>query len=257
MKNIKTRKLIVVYLVITGICLLAMSVYKFFYDYQAEKSYSELKDMFMIPADPESSDFSDTPSQTDSYEFSPFIYPDWNYLLSVNSDICAWIHMAPNISYPVAFGGDNSFYLHHSFDKSYAYAGCIFVNAANHPDFNDRNTILYGHNMRNRTMFGNLRCYRDSDYIEQYPYIYLYFPDGSVSTYEIFNVLTCIDGSAPYNSSMQSNDDMQEYLNNLTSIQKKIVTSSDSIITLSTCSGVDSEQRLVVQAVKIAAYIVQ
>lgn len=253
----KNRKFLITVFITIGICLFAGCFYKIFTDKQAENKYLELKNRAAVQDTQDNiideTQTSELLSEAGSFEFTADITPDWDYLFSLNTDICAWIHMAPNISYPVTFCGDNSFYLDHSFDKSYSRAGCIFINAGNHSDFTDRNTILYGHNMRNRSMFGSLKYYKDSSYVEKYPYIYIYLPSGYVYTYEIFNVFIGADGSAPYDIMMDSDSDMQEYIDNLPVIQKNIISSSAYMITLSTCAGINSSQRLIVQAVRISA----
>ena len=261
----KNKKNILIILSFIGIGLLGLFAYKCVSDYIAANEYATLKNIALVPPsyqnpihDEEGSsvpihdeDISSVLSSTEPFAFGPDASPDWEYLLSLNPDICAWIHMAPDISYPVTFCGDNSFYLDHTFNKTYSSSGCIFLNGANHPDFNDRNTILYGHNMKNQTMFGKLKYYKETSYVEQYPYIYIYLPDNTVRTYEIFNVMICDDGTSPYNITMETDEDMQEYLNSLPVIQREIVTPSDSIITLSTCSGLNSSRRLIIQAVRI------
>ena len=83
---------------------------------------------------------------------------DWESLKAINSDIIAWLQIeGTEISYPVVKGTDNDYYLHHTFEKNYNSAGSIFVEYTNSSDFQDCNTIIYGHNMRNGSMFGLLR----------------------------------------------------------------------------------------------------
>ncbi len=83
---------------------------------------------------------------------------DFTQLLSVNSDIVGWLRIrALDISYPVVQGKDNDYYLHRTFEKTDNFAGCLFVNSYNMGDFTDQNTIIYGHNMKNGSMFGKLK----------------------------------------------------------------------------------------------------
>ncbi|MFR3321064.1 MAG: sortase domain-bontaining protein [Lachnospiraceae bacterium] len=75
----------------------------------------------------------------------------------MNSDIVGWLRIrALDISYPVVQGKDNDYYLHRTFEKTDNFAGCLFVNSYNMGDFTDQNTIIYGHNMKNGSMFGKL-----------------------------------------------------------------------------------------------------
>lgn len=248
------KKRIIIFFCLVGAVFFSIFSYKSIMYVKDYELYKNLKEVALDFADTVyDSSTNDVTGEDNSEpcEFYPDIQPNWNYLLNLNPDICAWIYMAPDISYPVTWCGDNSFYLNHSYNKEASYAGCIFMNGQNHPDFNDRNTILYGHNMRNLSMFGKLRYYKQNDYVISYPYFYIFLPDNTYWTYEIFNVIVCAEGTSPYNITMVSDNDMHEYINNLPSIQKNIINSSDSIITLSTCTGVNSAQRLIVQGVRL------
>ena len=73
----------------------------------------------------------------------------------INPDVVGWIYFEnDDLSYPVLYSGDNDKYLRTTIDGSDATAGAIFIEGGNSPDFQDQNTIVYGHNMRNLSMFG-------------------------------------------------------------------------------------------------------
>ena len=82
---------------------------------------------------------------------------DFDALKQINSDIAAWIRIPGVLDYPVVQGTDNSYYLHHTFRKEYNIAGSIFLDSRNASDFSDRKNIIYGHNMRDGSMFHVLR----------------------------------------------------------------------------------------------------
>lgn len=87
---------------------------------------------------------------------------DFAGLKAVNEDIIAWLKVgAIDISYPVTQGKDNDYYLHNTFENQPNIAGCIFMDHGCKKDFSDPNTIIYGHNMRNLSMFGKLKQFRD------------------------------------------------------------------------------------------------
>ena len=90
-------------------------------------------------------------------------------LWEINTDLYAWIKI-PNtaIDYPVAQypGDDDSYYLNHNMYKESAFAGCIYTEKLNKKDFSDPNTVLYGHNMQNGTMFRALHSFRDKDFFD-------------------------------------------------------------------------------------------
>ena len=90
---------------------------------------------------------------------------DFNKLKEQNSDAVAWIKVNnTNIEYPVVKGSNNSFYLNHSFDKSNNSAGWIFADYRNKFDNTDKNIVIYGHNMKDNSMFGSLKNILKSDW---------------------------------------------------------------------------------------------
>lgn len=114
---------------------------------------------------------------------------DWDYLRELNPDIIAWIRF-PNldISYPVVQGDDNDEYLHTTVEGTYAYAGSIFMDSLCGPDFSSSNTILYGHNMRDKSMFGSLKMlYRDTDVLRANQYFWIYTEEYTYK-YSIFSI---------------------------------------------------------------------
>lgn len=114
---------------------------------------------------------------------------DWDYLHTLNPDIVAWIRF-PNlgISYPVVQGADNDEYLHTTVEGTYAYAGAIFMDSLCRPDFSSANTVLYGHNMRDRSMFGSLKLlYRDTSLLRKNEYFFIYTEDYTYK-YSIFSL---------------------------------------------------------------------
>ena len=110
---------------------------------------------------------------------------DFTALKRINEDIAAWIRIPGVLDYPVVQGTDNSYYLHHTFRKEYNIAGSIFLDSRNASDFSDRKNIIYGHNMRDGSMFHVLRKFQNLDFYQANREIWLYLPDGSVQVYEI------------------------------------------------------------------------
>ena len=98
---------------------------------------------------------------------------DWNELAKSGKDIVAWLDIpALAIAYPVVQGDDNEFYLHHLPNGEYKNAGSLFMEAANSRNLTDINTVIYGHNMDNGSMFGKFRNMTEEDYKTQ-PYLWL------------------------------------------------------------------------------------
>lgn len=89
-----------------------------------------------------------------------FLQVDFNKLEEINPDVIAWIEIPGlEISYPVVQGRDNDYYLHHLITGENHKSGSIFMDFHNQEDLSDRNTIIYGHNMKDGSMFGTLDQY--------------------------------------------------------------------------------------------------
>ena len=106
-----------------------------------------------------------------------FLQVDFNKLEEINPDVIAWIEIPGlEISYPVVQGRDNDYYLHHLITGENHKSGSIFMDFHNQEDLSDRNTIIYGHNMKDGSMFGTLDQYQSQALYRNYPYFYMYVP---------------------------------------------------------------------------------
>ncbi|MGN0243714.1 MAG: class B sortase [Lachnospiraceae bacterium] len=152
-------------------------------------------------------------------------------LRNMNSDYCAWIRIPDTpIDYPVVQGKDNEYYLHHTFTGQENASGAIFMSVDN-DGFEDKNTVLFGHNMRNQTMFGSLKNYQDEGYWRKHPIIEI-IREGKRYRYKIFFAasvsLTEVDKMLSKDYDVQS-----------TKCRKR------KILTLSTCSTNENDRFLV------------
>lgn len=104
---------------------------------------------------------------------------DFTALVKENADIIGWIDIpGTTVSYPVVQSEDNEFYLTQSIYGERSSSGAIFMDYRNERDLSDDNTILYGHNMKNGSMFGGLKQYREEDFFKEHPYVDYYTPEG-------------------------------------------------------------------------------
>lgn len=188
---------------------------------------------------------------------------DFEKLKKINKDIVAWIRIKDtNIDYPVlrAKKDDVSYYLHRDYKGDYLFAGSIYMEYCNQPDFSDRDTILYGHNMQTGTMFADLHKFESKSFFNKHKYMYIYTPD-SIKKYEIYSAYEYddrhIDNSFEH---FRKNSMFKEYINyslNPTSaivsnVRKgSKVTISDKLVTLSTCTNNRPQNRYLVQGVLI------
>ena len=195
-------------------------------------------------------------TQEDSDEGDDFSV-DFDSLLNINPDTIGWIRFSPEpaeINYPIVQCDDNSTYLTRTFSANENTLGAIFLNTWNHPDFNDRNSIIYGHRMKGGSMFRHLQDYDNREFWESNPYFYIYTPDGRKITYHIYSVGQVEDTSNIYMTEFATDDDYLSYLN----LTKQIsaydtgieVDTGDCIVTLSTCTSAGDNYRFVVLGVK-------
>ena len=114
---------------------------------------------------------------------------DFRALKKINPDIVAWIRIPDtSIDYPVVQGNDDSYYLTHTFKKAEHVAGAIFLDSDNSVDFSDDKNIIYGHNMKDGSMFRGLRNFLDDEFLKEHHILYLYLPDEGVW---IFVIVKC------------------------------------------------------------------
>ena len=169
---------------------------------------------------------------------------DIDALKNINPDVVGWLYVEnTDISYPILFSGDDETYLRTTIDKEYATAGSIFLEGYNLPDFSDSHNIIYGHNMRNLSMFGKLRYYKsDEDYYDEHKYFQVITSEGKYR-YEIFSYFDTEPASWVYTVPYYDNEEFQSYIDNLNTHSYRKgnaeVLSSDKVVTLSTCSAQD------------------
>ncbi len=182
---------------------------------------------------------------------------DFDALRQINPDVVAWIRFDEPavINYPVVQGSDNSEYLSKTFKGYDNTVGTIFVNAYNHADFNDRNTIIYGHYMYNGTMFNELEQYHEKSFWEKYPSFYIYTPDGNVATYQIYSVGVVKDTSEGYTYQFADDAAFASFLEATKAsslYDTGVEVGNDSqIVTLSTCTREGNDDRTIVHGVRV------
>ena len=173
---------------------------------------------------------------------------DFESLQQINPDIAAWLRIPGVLDYPVVQGTDNSYYLHHTFRKEYNIAGSIFLDARNTADFSDSKNIIYGHNMRNGSMFGTLSDFGEEEVYNKSKYFWIFTPEF-IYQYRIFSASVVSQTGLTYQTGF-SHEDFQEFIdtafsNSVVDNTGLQVTEDDRIVTLSTCTG-DYSTRFVV-----------
>lgn len=177
---------------------------------------------------------------------------DFDALKELNPDVVGWIRFDEPaiINYPVVQGTDNDKYLHKTFQGYTNTVGSIFVDAYCRGDFEARNTIVYGHRMYNGTMFNDLGEYESEEFWKKYPFFYIYTPDGREMKYQIYSAGIVKETSDIYTREFADDAAFEAFIEETKSCSNydtgTEVTVDDKIVVLSTCTGVNDDERLVV-----------
>lgn len=173
-----------------------------------------------------------------------------------NPDVYAWIWIpGTNIDYPILQSEteDDAYYLNHTIEKKEGLPGTIYTEKYNAKDFSNPVTVIYGHNMKNGSMFADLHKFEDKTFFDSNPYVYIYLPDRTLK-YHIFSATPFDDRYILGNYVFSSQDDFEKYLDELRSningnVNMDInVAQNTGILTLSTCIADSPNERFLVNA---------
>ena len=229
-------------------CYAAFNLYHIYTEYKkGTDEYNQIEEMAVTERDADSGEAAGPNAQ-----LKPPIEVDFDKLKSVNEDVVGWIYVdaLPDISYPIVKGKDNQTYLHQTYEKNYNFAGTIFVDYENSGDFSDCNTLVYGHNMKNGSMFGHLKKFREDEYF------WILTPERNYR-YEIISAYTTGVNSDTYTLFKGPGEEFEKYLETIKGYSEiqtddTDLTIKDKIVTLSTCTGNEST-RFVVQGKRVDA----
>ena len=236
-------------------CYAAFKLYHIYTEYKkGTDEYNQIEEMAVTERDADSAEVAGPSAQ-----IKPPIEVDFDKLKSVNEDVVGWIYVdaLPDISYPIVKGKDNQTYLHQTYEKNYNFAGTIFVDYENSGDFSDCNTLVYGHNMKNGSMFGHLKKFREDDKLyKQDKYFWILTPERNYR-YEIITAYTTGVNSDTYTLFKGPGEEFEKYLETIKGYSEiqtddTDLTIKDRIVTLSTCTGNEST-RFVVQGKRVDA----
>ena len=251
--------LTLVFLLAVGVfCYAAFNLYHIYTEYKkGSDEYNQIAQMAVTERDP---DAELVDMEQDDEEKSSVTAPmkiDFDALRSVNTDVIGWIYVEAleNVSYPIVKGTDNSTYLHMTYEKNYNFAGTIFIDYENSGDFSDCNTLIYGHNMKNGSMFGQLKNFsKDAEVYKKSKYFWIFTPEKDYR-YEIISAYVTAVDSDTYTLFKGPGQEFQEYLDKIVGYSEiettpGTLTIQDKIVTLSTCTG-NEATRYVVQGKRV------
>lgn len=247
-KNQNKSKIIAFILLIIFICLLIFSSIKVVKYIKDSKKNEEIIDEIS-----KSITINDTIEDTIDDEGKYNI--DFKTLKEKNSDTIGFLKVnGTDVDSIVVKGKDNSYYLSHNFEKEYNSAGWIFADYRNNLDGTDKNIIIYGHNMRNNTMFGTLKNILNSDWQENEDNRKITFiTEKESAIYDVFSVYQ-IEAEDYYMKTDFKTGEFKKYIDSMKSRSNYNfnvnISEDDSILTLSTCAN-NNKYRVVLHAKKI------
>ncbi|WP_240518164.1 MULTISPECIES: class B sortase [unclassified Lysinibacillus] len=246
MKKWTSKLLTFIYLAIFLYSGFALAKYLYTY-YETSKSLEEVQTIYQ-------STLASLEDEVEESSSTPFtIRPQFNDLLSVNKNIVGWISVdGTKLNNPILQAENNDFYLDHNFKDRESRAGSVFMDYRNNVQDLNQNTILYGHAMKNSTMFGSLKNYLNQQYADEHPVIYL---DTLYEGYDV-EVFAAYETTIDFyyiETEFTSNDTFLKFTDKIqtrSAIEMNIeIGPEDKILTLSTCkdSVLSDDHRFVVQ----------
>jgi len=240
----RKRRILLLSIALVLIITILFSAYKLlklYFDYENAKNfYKEKQEQYVTYVSKEE-------NTTETDDSAP-VKVDFEKLIAENSDVVGWIYCEGTpINYPIVQGENNSKYLHLGINNKYLISGTNFLDFRNYEIGIDENYIIYGHNMRNKTMFGTIDDYRSQSYYEKHPSIYYLTPQqnyridliaGKQVLYNDF-----IYQTAPISSKFHSH--VSDIVKNSTFKSDIKYNPGENIVTLSTCTDNSGKYRFV------------
>jgi sortase B len=255
----------VIFFICAMLCVFSLyKVFSYFYEsHQNNRLYTTIREEYVVQSEIEDErtvgniQLEVSIEETDeTIEIqTPVIREQFLPILELNNEVVGWITV-PNtkVDYPVVKAADNEFYLHRNIEGQRSEAGTIFMDFRNSGDGNDRHTILYGHNMRDGSMFQGIMKYKDRDFFQKNAMI-RFATLFAEEEWEVFSSYVTDTDFYYLVTSFRSKRDYLNFLNELkvrSSFDRDLeLTEYDQILTLSTCSYEFEGARFVVHARKV------
>lgn len=241
---------VVVFLVAAGMLIHIFMEYK-----KGTDIYENISSSVLTPVDKPTGDGTDTSS--DEEENLPFVY-DHQALLNINSEGQGYLYIPSiDLRLPVVQGTDNEYYLNHTFNKVYNAAGALFIDSRVDKGLGGSNVIIYGHNMKNGSMFAKLAYYKnESFYRQQGNDVFYIYTGDEIHEYRIFDAFENDPEGYVYTCNFGTASQLQEYASTVKSYSLYDtgvdVSSATQVVTFSTCTG-DGARRIIVQGIYVGS----
>lgn len=252
----KFFKIIYFFLVLASLVCIGLMIMYLQKDQQeeleAEQQQEELKEQYVV---------EEVETEVVQEEELAELPIDFEGLKDMNPEIYAWLEVPDTkINYPILQheGEDQSYYLTRDMYGEYKQAGSIYTEDYNNKDFQDYHTVIYGHNMKNGSMFHNVRYFADKEFFDEHQDLFIYMP-GKILKYEIIACYEYDDRHLLGMFDFNDTDAYAEYLEEIMNPRSmyamiregKTVTVEDKLVTLSTCVANKPNHRRLLQAVLV------
>lgn len=264
LKKIRLKNWMKIFILVFFFLILMFSSYKIIKYILDTKSMNDINEEVLINASTqeiqatENAENVNPPIEktSDYWTFikTSFLDVDFDELLKKNNDTVAWIQINnTNVNYPIVQAKNNEYYLKKAFDKSYNSAGWIFMDYRNDAKNFETNTIVYGHSMKNTTMFGTLLKARNKSwYTDKSNWIIKLSTPYEFTLWQIFSLYSIDPESYYIKTDFNNESDISMFFNNLKERSiydfKTEINAKDKILTLSTCSSTNGKKRFVIHA---------
>lgn len=260
------KKVIAAILGLAAVICIGIGCFSWIQEQNAGKVYEEIREEAKATEEAEEIPTPETEAVEEEPEEEPAEEPveipvDFASLQAENPNIYAWIKVpGTDVDYPILQKEeDNAWYLTHNVNGESDKAGAIYTENYNQKDFEDPNTVIYGHNMKNGTMFRTLHNFEDRTFFDEHREVLIYTPDA-IRHYQIFAAYVYDSRHLLLNFDFNDPEEYQSYLNEIFALRDMTsfvdtsieVTTKDKILTLSTCYKGMADRRYLVQAVLVS-----
>lgn len=228
---------------------------------QSEMEYEELAQYVVIPEATPAAETKETTAEEPQTEEPARKQPqvqwpqvDFDALQAINPDVVGWIYIeGTKVNYPIVQGSDNDYYLYRMISGEYNSAGSIFLDVKASESFLSQNNVIYGHNMRNGSMFADITGYKKQGFYDEHPIALLLTPEKNYVVQLFSGYRTDVQADAWQVSFSEEN--YAQWLENC--VAKSVFTANvtpntaDRVLTFSTCTYETANARFVLHGILI------
>ncbi len=252
-KKKNMRKILRVLCLVIGVLGLLYLVLYFWQERKNRENFEALKEIGQQLEEPETSEQEEEPEQ----EVNPINFEYWK---SVNPEVYAWISIEDtNIDYPILQSAtDDSYYLEHTIDGGKGYPGSIYTEKINTMDFTDFNTVIFGHNMKDGSMFKHLHKFQEKEFFDSHDTVNIY-TETEVKIYRVYAAVIYDDRHILNTYDNGKEEDRIAFIQSLETIagagsffrEGMEIDENSKLVTLSTCIAGQSDKRYIVVASEV------